>query len=64
MSDKLIGKKRARRFLRYLIMFLTLIIVSKSILVHELSTRDSFILSTVGVITFAVLDMYYPIIIN
>jgi len=64
MTDKLIRKKRVRRFLRYLIMFLTLIIVSKSILIHELSTRDSFILSTVGVITFAVLDMYYPIIVS
>jgi hypothetical protein len=63
-DKKTISKKYIRRFLRYIIMFFILFLASQYIPECKISYESAFILSTIGAISFALLDMYYPLVPN
>ena len=62
MFNHLISKKRARKILRYFIMFLTVFITSQYIPECDISYRTAFIMAVVASITFTIIDMYFPIL--
>lgn len=62
MWNKIISRKNIRRFLRYAIMFLTVFIASQYIPECKISYATAFIMATVAVVTFAIIDMYYPLL--
>ena len=64
MTDKLIQKKQARKMLRYMLMFSALFIVSQYTPECSISYQTSFIMAVIAAITFAVIDMYFPILCN
>ena len=60
--DKIISRKRARKLLRYLIMFLAVFISSQYIPECSISYTTAFILATIAAVTFTVIDMYFPLL--
>lgn len=62
MSNNFISKKRARKILRYLIMFLAVFIASQYIPECQISYETAFIMAVVASITFTIIDMYFPIL--
>lgn len=56
-------KKTARKLLRYIIMFAVIFLVTQLIPECGVRFETSFILATIGTITFALMDMFYPVII-
>ena len=63
MSGSLIKRKQFRRLLRYVIMFLTIVLAAKYTTIAEVTDRDTFVLATIAAIAFAVLDMLCPIVV-
>lgn len=57
----LISKKKIRRVLRYLIMFLTVFLSTEYIFGSDIDHSKVFILSTIVTIVFCILDVYYPL---
>lgn len=60
MKNKLISKKKIRRFLRYVIMFLVIFIASQYVPNSCIDYNSAFILSTIAAITFTILDLHFP----
>lgn len=60
--DKIISRKRARKLLRYLIMFLAVFISSQYIPECSISYTTAFIMATIAAVTFTVIDMYFPLL--
>ena len=52
-----------QKILKYFIMFSSLFLSLSFIPSNNVRTSDIIILSTIGVITFCVLDMYLPVVI-
>lgn len=63
MSEKIISKKKMRRFLRYLILFFVVFITTQYIPQCTISYSTAFILGTIAALTFSILDMYFPLLI-
>ena len=57
-------KKEVRKFLRYISMFLVIFIATQYIPDCNISNKTSFIVATIAVVTFAILDMYFPIVVT
>lgn len=62
MSGKLVSRKRTRKFLRYIIMFLVLFVASQYIPECSISYKTALIMAFIASITFSILDMFFPII--
>lgn len=62
--DKLISRKKLRKLLRYLIMFLVVFISSQYIPECTISYATAFIMATIAAVTFAIIDMHFPVITN
>jgi hypothetical protein len=62
MFNNFISKKRARKILRYLTMFLAVFIASQYIPECQISYETAFIMAAVASITFTIIDMYFPIL--
>lgn len=62
MGDKLVSRKKARKLLRYLILFLSVFISSQYIPECSISYQTAFIMASVASIAFTVIDMYFPVI--
>lgn len=62
MIDKLVSKKKLRKFLRYIILFLAVFISSQYIPECTVSYTTAFIMATVASISFVIIDMQFPII--
>ncbi|QKF93898.1 hypothetical protein QKU48_gp0440 [Fadolivirus algeromassiliense] len=62
MSDKLISRKKARKLLRYLILFLSVFISSQYIPECSVGYQTSFIMATVASVAFVIIDMYFPVL--
>lgn len=62
MWDKVISRKTIRRFLRYIIMFFAVFITSQYIPECKISYATAFIMATTAVVTFAIIDIYYPLL--
>ena len=63
MNEKLLTKKRMRRFIRYLIIFLVVFISTQYIPECSITYITAFIIGTIASMTFAILDMYFPLLI-
>ena len=63
MANKIISRKRARRLLRYLILFLAVFISSQYIPECKVSYTTAFIMATVATVAFVIIDLYFPVII-
>jgi hypothetical protein len=61
MQDKIISKKQARKFLRYLLMFSAVFIASQYAPECQISTATSFIMGTIAAVVFVIIDLYFPI---
>lgn len=59
-----VSRKRARKLLRYLIIFLSVFLSSQYIPECSISYTTAFILATIAAVTFSVIDMYFPLITN
>lgn len=59
---KIISKKRTRKILRYLIMFMAVFLASQYTPECSVSYQTSFIMATIGAVTFCIIDMYFPLI--
>ena len=57
-----ISRKRTRKLLRYLILFLSVFISSQYIPECSISYATAFILATIAAVTFTIVDMYFPLI--
>lgn len=57
------SRKNVRKMLRYLIMFLTVFIITQFITECKVSYQTSFILASASTVIFALLDIYFPLII-
>lgn len=64
MNSKLIQKKQARKFLRYVLMFAALFIATQYIPECSISNETSGVIAIIAAVTFAIIDMYFPIICN
>ena len=62
MFNKIVSKKRMRKILRYLIMFLAVFIASQYIPECDISYETAFIMAAVASISFTIIDMYFPIL--
>lgn len=62
MFNNFVSKKRARKMLRYLIMFLAVFIASQYIPECEISYETAFIMASIASIAFTIIDMYFPIL--
>lgn len=51
-----------RKAFRYIILFLILYISTMNIPTEKISNKDGIIISTIGVVSFCILDMLYPTI--
>lgn len=60
---KLLSKRTLRRLLRYLLMFFTIYIATQLIQECPINPSTSFIIATIAVIVFALLDIYFPLIV-
>jgi hypothetical protein len=63
-EQKILSRKRVRKFLRYAIMFLVLMISTQYIPDCNVNYKTSFILAAIGAIAFCIIDMYFPILCN
>lgn len=59
---KLISKKQLRKFLRYIIMFLSLFVATQYIPECAVSYKTAFIMAAIAAITFCMIDMYFPVL--
>jgi hypothetical protein len=62
MIANLISRKKARKILRYLTMFLSVFIASQYIPECEISYETAFIMASVAAIVFTIIDMYFPLL--
>ena len=62
--DNIISRKNLRKLLRYLIMFLAVFISSQYIPECTISYTTAFIMATIAAITFAVIDIQFPLLTN
>lgn len=62
MGDKTISRKKARKMLRYLILFLSVFISSQYIPECSISYQTAFIMASVASVAFVVIDMYFPVL--
>ena len=60
--SKLVSKKKLRKFLRYVIMFLVLFISTQYIPECTVSYETAGIMAMVASVTFCVIDMYFPVL--
>jgi hypothetical protein len=63
-QQKLISKKRLRKCMRYIIMFLSLFISTQYIPECSINYSTSFMMAAIAAITFCIIDMYFPILCN
>jgi len=63
-EQKLISKKRVRKFMRYIIMFLSLFVSTQYIPECSINYSTSFIMAAIAAITFCIIDMYFPVLCN
>lgn len=61
-QQKLVSKKRLRKFLRYVIMFLSLFIATQYIPECPVTYQTAFIMAAIASITFCIIDMYFPVL--
>lgn len=61
-QQKLISKKRLRKALRYVIMFLVLFIATQYVPECPVSHQTAFIMAAIASITFCMIDMYFPVL--
>ena len=64
MWNNLISKNSLRKLLRYLILFAAVFIASQYTPECKVGYTTSFIMATIAAITFAITDMYFPILIE
>jgi len=62
MLNNLISKKQMRKILRYLIMFSAVFISTQHIPECSVSYETAFIMASIASITFAIIDMYFPVL--
>jgi uncharacterized MnhB-related membrane protein len=62
MSHKLVSRKRLRKFLRYIIMFLTVFISTQYIPECSINYNTAFIMAAIASIVFCIIDMYFPVL--
>ncbi len=60
--DGLISRKKLRKLLRYIIMFLAVFISSQFIPECTISYSTAFIMASVAAVTFAIIDMQFPLL--
>jgi len=61
-DQKFVSRKRFRKFLRYIIMFLSLFIITQYIPKCPITYQTSFIMSSIASVTFSIIDMYFPVL--
>ena len=61
-KQKLVSRKRLRKFLRYIIMFLSLFIATQYIPECSIGYQTAFIMAAIASITFCIIDMYFPVL--
>lgn len=64
MFNGFISRKTIRNILRYLIMFLAVFIASQYTPECPISYETAFIMASIAAITFAIIDMYFPVLCN
>ena len=64
MWNNLISKNNLRKLLRYLILFTAVFIASQFTPECRVSYTTSFIMASIAAITFAITDMYFPILVE
>lgn len=62
MSQKLYSRKKMRKFVRYAIMFLSLMVASHYIPECPVSNKTAVIMAIIAAVTFAIIDMYFPVL--
>lgn len=58
----LISRKKLRKLLRYIIMFLAVFISSQFIPECTISYPTAFIMASVAAVTFTIIDMQFPLL--
>lgn len=64
MGDKLMKKKQIKKMLRYTLMFTSVFIASQYTPECSISYQTSFIMASIAAIMFAIIDMYFPILLT
>ncbi|ARF09855.1 hypothetical protein Indivirus_4_27 [Indivirus ILV1] len=60
--NKLISKKKLRKLMRYIIMFLSVFISSQFIPECTISYTTAFSIASVAAVAFAIIDMQFPLL--
>lgn len=64
MLGGIVSRKTVRNFLRYLIMFLAVFIMSQYVPECPISYETALIMGFVSAVTFSIIDMYFPVVGN
>ena len=64
MYNGLISRKQLRKMLRYFIMALSVFIASQYIPECSVSYSTALIMAIVAAVSFSIIDMYFPLIVN
>ena len=64
MLNGTISRKSIRKFLRYMIMFFSVFITTQYIPECSISYITAFILGTTAALTFTIIDIYYPLLVE
>lgn len=57
-----ISRKKLRKLMRYLIMFLSVFIASQFIPECSISYTTAFIMASIAAVTFSIIDIYFPLL--
>jgi hypothetical protein len=60
-KQKLVSKKRLRKALRYVLMFLVLFVACQYI-PECTNYKTSFIIATIACVAFTIIDMHFPVL--
>ena len=64
MWNNLISKNVLRKLLRYLILFAAVFIASQFTPECKVGYATSFVMATIAAVTFAITDLYFPVVVK